>query len=244
MKQLSKLLNVLKPVNAVLLILAIVSVLSYGMCELFINPLPKVDNDSIIRDFKPMFCTVHGIYTDNNGSFYVHTTKCIMRFDSEWNYQYSYIYPSSVRSMQALVITDEGLLIGPILYKGESSLISFSGEILYTTFGTEPATLNAEHNKSVYGPDGTHYELQPLFFCSGIQRIVDDSGNVIWHSSYIGGIIFLSVWWFVFLTFFLFIFRLIAEDYRNVPIIKICIKLKRIIIRKNDNTELTEDDSS
>jgi hypothetical protein len=110
--RIDKIFRIQKKVYKTLLTVAlpffIVSITIVAVFSLFINPLPKVTDENIIREYIPSICYVYSLDTDQNGDFYIHTTFCILRYDAEWNYKYSYVFTSPGNAGYVLSIEKNG----------------------------------------------------------------------------------------------------------------------------------------
>ena len=180
--------------------LFIISGLIIVSCVYIINPVPKINDENIIGYYHPLFSDVYSICIDKYDQYYLHTHSCILCYNADWEYQYSYIYQVSRDSGAVLLITDNGLFV-------ESSVglpmatISFAGSLTETKNGTYLPE-RKKRNKTVTNQSGKSFTLHSGFMFA---KVVDNDGHTVWHSSYFGGIVFNCCLFSFFIGFYLFI---------------------------------------
>lgn len=95
-------------VSFVISISALITIFSF---RFFINPLPHVESDNIIKEYHPLFSEVISLNIDKNDNFYIQTENCILCFDHNWNYKKSFIFSSEHMASIVLTINNQGLFL-------------------------------------------------------------------------------------------------------------------------------------
>ena len=182
----------------------IVSITIVAVFSLFINPLPKVTDDNIIREYIPSICDFYSLDIDDNGNFYIHTSLCIMRYDAKWNYQYSYIFSSPRRAVEVLSIDNNMLHLENSVH---DVVISDSG-LLKRIEKKEPSSTHRNRNlkvKNIMGQTFTLVNTGVLF-----PKVYDEAGRIVWHCPYFSFAAFYCCLISTFCSFFFFIRYFIA----------------------------------
>lgn len=161
-----------------------ISSISYVAEELFINPLPHLDEDSIICEYYPIFKEFYSIHTDDNGNFYLHSEVGTLQFDQSWNYEKTYLMKPGY-GHYLLQSADNGLSYIYSRSTNEHWLYSYNGKLISKWEETIDWQDNYK-NKTVTDKNGMEYTMKTNFLFSSV---VDANGNKTWHSSYIGMIV-------------------------------------------------------
>lgn len=149
--------------------------------QFIIEAVPVVSSENVIREYSPTFNKAFSINIDQNDNIYIQTNKCTLCYSADWNYKYSYIHKNSSMSRRKLSVTDQALIYTDSMSYSQL-IISFDGSLTENTLDTYP--LNEHHNNSITTSEKATFRLKTFLFFS---KIVDNTNNVYWHSSYIGG---------------------------------------------------------
>ena len=170
---------------------------------LLINRTPKVAADNIIQEYIPSIANYYSLNTDKDGNFYIHNSFCIMFYDANWNYKYSYVITSPEKARYVLTVKDDGLL----LENAENVIrISFAGRMEKTK---KDHAYQENQNREVKNKQGKTFVLLTTL----CPRIIDESGQIVWHCSYFSFIAVCCCILSGILTFFCFVEYLIFSRH-------------------------------
>ena len=153
----------------------VVSTLILAVILFIVNPRPKVTNDNVIREYIPSIGYFFSLNTDEEGNYYIHTSQCIMRYDSNWDYQYSYIYKSPGNASFVLSIENDTLHLENHSY---NVYISDSGQ-LKEERKTEYSDPEKERSVAIINRDGKAFFLSDFLY----PRIYDEYDYCVWSCS-------------------------------------------------------------
>ncbi len=152
----------------------VVSTLILAVILFLVNPRPKVTNDNVIREYIPSICYFYSLVTDEKGNYYIYTSKCIMRYDANWNYQYSYMYKSD-KPAWTLSIENNTIHLEHAL---DNVYISDSGQ-LKKERKTEYSIPEKERSVAIINRDGKAFFLSDFLY----PRIYDEYDHCVWSCS-------------------------------------------------------------